>query len=125
LFFIVSNLAADGDFAPACRMQGFPDLGPNLVLAADGTLINASEKRSLQAIIPASFGAGAADITLSAQTVRDYAGGVFRAPGTITTAPDLALPADSDLGLVAGGKIVFAPGLKIANGARLRARVGF
>jgi hypothetical protein len=125
LFFIVSNLAADGDFAPACRMQGFPDLGPNLVLAADGTLINASEKRSLQAIIPASFGAGAADITLSAQTVRDYAGSVFRAPGTITTAPDLALPADSDLGLVAGGKIVFAPGLKIANGARLRARVGF
>lgn len=125
LFFIVSNLAPDGDFAPACRMQAFPDLGPNLALAADGTLVNASEKRTLQVIVPAGFGAGAADITLSSQAVRDYAGGVFRAPGTIATAPDLGLPAGTDIGLVAGGKIVFAPGLKIANGARLRARVGF
>ena len=106
-------------------MQAFPDLGPNVVLAADGTLINATETRALQAIVPAGFGPGAADITLSAQTVRDYGGGVFRAPGTIATAPDLGLPAGTDIGLVAGGKIVFGPGLKIANGARLRARVGF
>ena len=125
LFFLVPNLAADGDFAPVCRMQAFPDLGPNVVLAADGTLINATETRALQAIVPAGFGLGAADITLSAQAVRDYGGGVFRAPGTIATAPDLGLPAGTDIGLVAGGKIVFAPGLKIANGARLRARVGF
>ncbi len=125
LFFIVPNLAADGDFAPTCRMQAFPDLGPNLVLAADGTLINASEKRTLKAIVPTSFGPTAENITLSAEAVRDYASGVFRTPGTIATAPDLGLPAGTDIGLVAGGKIVFAPGLKIANGARLRARVGF
>lgn len=125
LFFIAANLGADGDFAPACRMQAFPDLGPNLVLAADGTLVNNSEKRTLQAIVPAGFGPGAADITLSPELVRAYDGGAFRAPGTIATAPGLGLAAGTDIVLVAGDRIVLTPGLRIAAGARLRARVGF
>ncbi len=49
----------------------------------------------------------------------------FRAPGSINTAPGLSLPADADIIVVAGQKITFRQGLKMATGARLRARVGF
>lgn len=126
LFFISPNLSEDGQIAPTCRMQAFDDLGPNLVLAADGTLLNNSPaKRSLLAIVPAAFAAAAQDIDLQPELLRLHDGGAFRTPGTISTAPDLTLPAGADVILVAGGKIVFNPGLRIAEGARLRARVGF
>jgi hypothetical protein len=125
LFFVSANLGPDGNLAPTCRMQAFPDLGPNLVLAPDGTLLNNSERRTLQAIVPNGFAATAADISLSPELLRVHDGSAFRTPGAISTAPDLNLAAGTDVILVAGDRIVFTPGLRIAAGARLRARVGF
>jgi hypothetical protein len=48
----------------------------------------------------------------------------FRA-GKMETAPDLSLPANTNINIVAGESIRFAPGLRIAQGAQLHARVGF
>jgi hypothetical protein len=100
-------------------------LGPNLVLGPDGTLYNSSEQRNLLAIVPKAF-ATTETLTLSQAVVKDNAiATAFRAPGTISTAPGLNLPEDSNIILVAREKITFGQGLKAPAGASLRARVGF
>lgn len=49
----------------------------------------------------------------------------FRAGKTIGTAAGLILPANTNINLVAGERIAFAPGLRVVQGAQVRARAGF
>jgi hypothetical protein len=125
VFFITATVRPDGDLAPRCLRLDVAGAGPNLLLAPDGTLINVSEARGLQAIVPSSLPAEGATLTLTAEHVRLENGATFRAGSTIATESGLAIPAGSSINLVAGERIVFAPGLRIAQGARLRARAGF
>jgi hypothetical protein len=46
----------------------------------------------------------------------------FRAAQVVTD-PNLSLPANTNINIVAGNSIVFRPGLRIAAGARLHASV--
>ncbi len=104
-------------------MQSMEGLGPNLVLGPDGTLYNSNEQKNLLAIVPKTF-VSTQNLTLSQELLKTNVV-AFRAPGSISTAPDLSLPANTDIIVVAGQKITLGPGLKVATGARLRARVGF
>lgn len=125
LFFISARWKSPGDLDATCFMQAMEGLGPNLVLGPDGTLYNSNEQRNLVAIVPKSFVATAPDLTLSPDLLATNNDTAFRAAGTISTVPDLSLAADTDIILVAGQKIAFGPGFRVAEGARLRARVGF
>jgi outer membrane protein assembly factor BamB len=123
LFFISVKWKSATTFDAACFMQSMEGLGPNLVLGPDGTLYNSNEQKNLLAIVPKTF-ASTQNLTLSQELLKTNVV-TFRAPGSISTAPDLSLPANTDIIVVAGQKITFGPGLKVATGARLRARVGF
>jgi hypothetical protein len=125
VFFITATVRPDGDLAARCLRLDVAGAGPNLLLAPDGTLINVSAARGLQAIAPSSLPAAGATLTLTAEHLRLENGATFRAGGAIATEPGLAIPAGSSINLVAGARIVFAPGLRIAQGARVRARAGF
>ena len=125
LFFITAHLQAGGDIAPTCRMQPVANLGPNLVLGADGTLINVTVDRKLQAIVPAGFATNPGNITLTQPLLDKNNRSTFRTPAAISTAADLRLGAGTEVILVAGVRVVFSTGLRIAAGANLRARVGF
>ncbi len=125
LFFITAHLQAGGDIAPTCRMQPVANLGPNLVLGADGTLINVTVDRKLQAIVPAGFATNPGNITLTQPLLDKNNRSTFRTPAAISTAADLRLGAGNEVILVAGVRVVFSTGLRIAAGANLRARVGF
>ena len=76
------------------------------------------------AIVPDALPAAADTLTLTAGLLAGANGTSFRA-GAISTAPDLAIPAQIDLGLLAGERVSFPAGLTVALGARLRARAGF
>jgi hypothetical protein len=125
LFFISSRWKSASDLDATCSTQAMERLGPNLILGPDGTLYNSNEQRTLQAIVPKAFAATAQDLTLSQDLLENNNDSAFRAPGTISFAPDLGLRADTDIIVVAGEKITFGTGLKVAKGARLHARVGF
>ena len=129
LFFISARWRARGarTLDSACLMQPLEKAGPNLILAPDGTLYNSNEQRNLQAIVPKAFPTAAEDqdLQLTAELLAANNDSLLRAPGAIYTRTSLNLPADTDLILVAGKRIVFSTGLRVATGARLRARVGF
>ena len=125
LFFISARWKGPGDLDASCFMQAMERLGPNLALGPDGTLYNSNEQRNLVAIVPKDFAATAQNLTLSPDLLTTNNDTAFRAADTIDTAPDLNLAADTDIILVAGQKITFGPGFRVAEGARLRARVGF
>lgn len=128
LFFISARWLAGGarKLDSACLMQPLEKAGPNLILGPDGTLYNSNEERNLQAIVAKTFPAAAQDeLMLTAPLLGANNDSLLRAPRVISTATSLNLPADTDLILVAGERIVFRTGLRVATGARLRARVGF
>jgi hypothetical protein len=109
-----------------CRKATFDDLGPNLILAPDGGLYNYGQSRAIQAVVPKAFASNAKELTLAltADLVEKNNGTTFRVPGAIRTAPDLSLPAGTDIILVAGEQIGFASGFSVKHGARLRAWAG-
>lgn len=125
LFFISAHPQAEGGLAPTCRMQPVARLGPNLVLGADGTLVNVTLDRGLQAIVPSGFAPGAGAIILTQDLLAKNNRSSFRTPAAISTAADLRLGPGAEVILVAGERIVFSTGLRISAGAGLRARVGF
>jgi hypothetical protein len=101
-------------------------LGPNLILAADGTLYNVGNDQQIRAIVPAALADAEqkSEFTLTADLLRTNPDTAIRVSGKITTAENLTLPSDTDLILVAGERITFGPGFTVKSGAQLRARVG-
>lgn len=101
-------------------------LGPNLILAADGTLYNVGNDQQIRAIVPAALADAEQkpEFTLTADLLRTNPDTAIRVSGKITTAENLTLPPDTDLILVAGERITFGPGFTVKSGAQLRARVG-
>ena len=114
-----------GGLSATCRRADLPGLGPNLILAPDGTLFNYGPKRMIQAIVPNGFAPTAKDLTLTADLLATNNDTTFRVPGTIRTAPGLSVAAETDVWLVAGQRIGFEAGFTVRTGARLRARTGF
>lgn len=125
LVFMTVRWTGDRGFEASCRTQGFPGLGPNLVLGRDGTLYNVGNDGTLRAIVPKSFAGQTADLTLSSDLLTSNNDTTLRAGGTILAPANLTLPSSTNLNLVAGKGISFAPGFRVATGARLRARAGF
>ena len=120
--------------AGACAPVSLP-VGSSLAIAADGTALGYDEKRQIHAIVAtaATFGAGNA-LTLSNDFLKlspdknaltENNDMTFRAGKTIGTAAGLILPANTNINLVAGERIAFAPGLRVVQGAQVRARAGF
>lgn len=112
----------------SCQKAQLPGLGPNLILAPDGTLYNQSPQGEVQRIVAAEFGSvpdAMRDVTLTRALLEKDTGITFRAPKELLLEPGLSVPAGSDLTLVAGQRIVFPAGFSVASGARLRARAGF
>lgn len=111
-----------------CQKAQLPGLGPNLILAPDGTLYNQSPQGDVQRIVAAELGSvpdAMRDVTLTRALLEKDTGITFRAPKELLLEPGLSVPAGSDLTLVAGERIVFPAGFSVQPGARLRARAGF
>jgi len=125
IFFITATPEENGGLRARCLAQTFAGLGPNLVLGPDGTLFNTTIDRGMQAIVPAGFEATAGDITLTEELLDQNRGSAFRTPGEIVTSPDLRFGPTADAILVAGKRVVFSTGLRVSQGAYLRARAGF
>jgi hypothetical protein len=130
MFVASDNKSVPAGTCEAKTISGL-DFGAGLAVAADGTAYDYTLSKQLQAIIPAAlFG----PLRLSNEILKLSPDGkalvenndmTFRAGKTVETAPDLSLPANTNINIVAGDSIRFGPGLRIAQGARLRARVGF
>ena len=123
--FITATPEEKGGLRAQCRAQTFAVLGPNLVLGADGTLFNTTPDHGLQAIVPASFGGSAGNITLTERLLDENGGSAFRTPEEIITDPNLRLGPEADIILLSRKRVVFSPGFSVSQGAALRARVGF
>jgi hypothetical protein len=110
------------------------DLGSGLAIAADGTTYSYTRTARLQALIPAAGSFGNGDVlpltneilklTPDEKALVENNDMTFRAGKTIETGK-LILPANTNINIVAGESIKFGPGLRIVEGARLHARVGF
>jgi hypothetical protein len=99
----------------------------NLIVATDGSMFGYSREQKLVRISPVA----PSELTLSNQILKFSADGktlidnndmTFRAAQVVTD-PNLSLPANTNINIVAGNSIVFRPGLRIAAGARLHASV--
>lgn len=98
-------------------------LGPNLILAPDGTMYNVNDDKQLQAIVPTAL-ANAPMLKLTEDLLRKNPDSAFRVSGKIETASNLTLGPDTDIILVSGESISFGSGFTVKQGAQLRARVG-
>ncbi|HEY3910438.1 MAG TPA: PQQ-binding-like beta-propeller repeat protein [Stellaceae bacterium] len=124
-------VAADNSGVPAskCMREAMPGLdSASLIIAADGSVYGYTRKHELQAIVAEENNG----LVLSNQFLKLSQDGnvlvenndmTFRATD-VTTDPKLSLPANTNINIVADKSIVFSPGLRIAVGARLHARVG-
>jgi hypothetical protein len=109
----------------SCRARdpGFA-LGPNLILAPDGTLYNVDDNKLIQVIAPTPPPAGQEPLVLTDDLLRKNPATAFRVSGKIQTAANLTLGPETDLILVAGENISFGEGFTVKEGAQMRARVG-
>ena len=118
-----------GEWPQALKCDAYQpgaNVGPNLILAPGGTLYNVGNDSRIRAIVPTALADSQKKetLTLDEKFLRDNSDSTIRVSGTIKTADNLPLPSDTNLILVAGESISFGNGLKVEQGAQLRARVG-
>jgi outer membrane protein assembly factor BamB len=100
------------------------NLGPNLLLAPEGTLYNVNATQ-LQAVVPAKFLAKGDTLTLSPELVRLGNNSAFRAGTRIDIPPKLTIETGTNLILISGDTISFGTEFTVKKGARVSAKTGF
>lgn len=132
-------IGANKDLAPkgACLPFSVPytGLAGDLVIGPDGAAyIYTNKDNRLMAIVPQDIGNGNSELILNNGIFFGSSGNqgyieknndtTFRAR-TVVVDGTLALPADTNINIIAQDKISFAPGFRIHSGGTLRARTGF
>jgi outer membrane protein assembly factor BamB len=100
------------------------NLGPNLLLAPEGTLYNVNATQ-LQAIVPAAFSANGNTLILTPELVRLWNNSALRAGTRIDVPSGLTIESGTSLILISGGTIGFGKGFAVKKGALLSAKTGF
>jgi hypothetical protein len=100
------------------------NLGPNLLLAPDGSLYNSNSK-DLQAIVPSAFGSQGNQLDLDQDMVRSGNNSVFRAGSRISVKPGVVVEGSQSIILISGKEIGFKPGFKVQKGGRIICKTDF
>jgi outer membrane protein assembly factor BamB len=100
------------------------NLGPNLLIAPDGSLYN-SNSQDLQAIVPSAFGSRGNQLDLDQDMVRSGNNSVFRAGSRISVKQGVVVEGSQSIILISGKEIGFSPGFKVEKGGRIICETGF
>jgi hypothetical protein len=117
-------VAGDKDAVPQGACVKGPEIHvTSLAIAADGTAYGLTNTEQIEAIVPVPAASGLelsnkAQLELSADKMALVRNNdkTFRA-AEVTTAPDLVLPANTNINIVAAKGVALRPGLRIAAGA--------